>query len=295
MFELQRATSGGPVELTSEQQAILGMVSEDYLRKVVESLSFSRHWSEAAENEKARKLIINEFEAFGFTPIYSGRYDNIVVGHAKRGKLIGAHYDSVKGTPGADDNASAVAVMLMVAKALGPFYKDVVTYVAFNREEDNLLGSKDFVLSGHVDRSVEAHILEMVGFTGEKQENPMPGMLQNVPTEGNFLAVLSNGFMNMAPVMGLAGECIQTPVYHLSIPQHVNFKMLANHMPVLLRSDHAPFWGAGYPAAMWTDTAEFRNKEYHGTADTPDRLNYKFMADLAKLLILTVLKGEDAV
>jgi hypothetical protein len=290
MFQLTKAVSTGPVILSAEEQEILGRVSEDHMRKVVESLSFSRHWSETEANVKAREIVVSDFKESGFTPIFSGRYTNVVVGHAKKGKLIGAHYDSVLGTPGADDNASAVAVMLMVAKALGPSYKDV-TYVAFNREEDNLLGSRDFVMSGHVDQSVEAHILEMVGFTGETQENPLPGILTNVPSKGDFLAVLSNAKMKMAPILALAGECIQTPVYHLPVPAHINMNMLASHAPNLLRSDHAPFWLAGMAATMWTDTAEYRNKNYHQLADTPDRLNYKFMADMAKLLILTVLKG----
>ena len=59
----------------------------------------------------------------------------------------------------------------------------------------------------------------------------------------------------------------------------------------LLRSDHAPFWRAGLPALMWTDTAEFRNPNYHRPTDTPETLDYEFMAEVARLLVHVVLAG----
>ena len=62
-------------------------------------------------------------------------------------------------------------------------------------------------------------------------------------------------------------------------------------VPHVLRSDHAPFWEAGLPALMWTDTAEFRNPHYHLPTDTPDTLDYDFMAGVTRLLIHAVLSG----
>ena len=59
--------------------------------------------------------------------------------------------------------------------------------------------------------------------------------------------------------------------------------------PHVFRSDHAPFWEAGIPALMWTDTAEFRNPNYHGPADTPETLDYEFLAGVARLLIHAAL------
>jgi hypothetical protein len=61
--------------------------------------------------------------------------------------------------------------------------------------------------------------------------------------------------------------------------------------PHVLRSDHAPFWERGRPALMWTDTAEFRNPHYHRPTDTPDTLDYDFMAGVTRLLIHAVLTG----
>ena len=59
----------------------------------------------------------------------------------------------------------------------------------------------------------------------------------------------------------------------------------------LLRSDHAPFWRAGLPALMWTDTAEFRNPHYHRPTDTPETLDYEFLAGVTRLLVHVVLSG----
>ena len=61
--------------------------------------------------------------------------------------------------------------------------------------------------------------------------------------------------------------------------------------PNVLRSDHAPFWKAGIPALMWTDTAEFRNPHYHRESDTPDTLDYAFMAEVARILVYAVLSS----
>ena len=62
--------------------------------------------------------------------------------------------------------------------------------------------------------------------------------------------------------------------------------------PVLLRSDHAPFWQSRIPAMMWTDTSEFRNPHYHQPGDKPQTLNYGFLRSVTQLLIASVLDGE---
>jgi hypothetical protein len=61
--------------------------------------------------------------------------------------------------------------------------------------------------------------------------------------------------------------------------------------PHVFRSDHAPFWAEGIPALMETDTAEFRNPNYHKPTDTPDTLDYRFMTEVARLLSHVVLSG----
>jgi hypothetical protein len=64
---------------------------------------------------------------------------------------------------------------------------------------------------------------------------------------------------------------------------------IEKYFPVLGRSDHAPFWKAGLPALMWTDTSEFRNPHYHQTTDTPDTLDYAFLRRVTQLLVAAVL------
>src|SRR5207237_77067 len=96
---------------------MLGEVSAARLRAYVEMLAFSRHYVvEREANTRARDLLLRLLRGFGYAPLLQGAYDNIVATTSaaldSRYLLLGAHYDSVPGTPGADDNASALAVCL---------------------------------------------------------------------------------------------------------------------------------------------------------------------------------------
>ena len=71
----------------------------------------------------------------------------------------------------------------------------------------------------------------------------------------------------------------------------VSMEEIQPMVPHAFRSDHAPFWSQGIPALMWTDTAEFRNPNYHQPTDTPETLDYDFMAEVARLLVRVVLSG----
>jgi hypothetical protein len=64
-------------------------------------------------------------------------------------------------------------------------------------------------------------------------------------------------------------------------------------LPVLARSDHDPFWRAGIPAVMWTDTAEFRNPNYHRATDTPGTLDYDFLQSVTQLLLSCLIQADD--
>src|SRR5262249_35742648 len=135
-----------------EVDSLLQSVLEAELRGWVERIAVPRHYTlEAEENESVALWIAARLQSWGYHVEFQGEWRN-VVGLPKKTSsplvLVGAHYDSVGGCPGADDNASAVAAMLACAKALSlqkpPF---PVCFVSFNREEDNLLGSRDFVRS----------------------------------------------------------------------------------------------------------------------------------------------------
>jgi Zn-dependent M28 family amino/carboxypeptidase len=273
---------------------VLRGVSAEKLRAFVDMLAFPRHYvAERKANFRARDLVLKLLDTFGYTPLLQGTFDNIVVtsSGAEEGPylLLGAHYDSVPGTPGADDNGSAVAVCLECARLVKENEIGSTMIVFFNREEDGLLGSSEFVahLAAQSTWEVEeAHIFEMVGFCNRAPRSQrMPPGLPGVaaPDVGDFLALLANRRSNAIAekLLTLAASYVpQSRVLALKI--YLGIEKFFGH---LLRSDHAPFWKAGIPSIMWTDTSEFRNPHYHLISDTPDTLDYDFVSQVAKLAL----------
>ncbi len=202
--------------------------------------------------------------------------------------LIGAHYDTVLGTPGADDNASAVAVMLELARRTTAKPPEVpLRFVAFTLEEPPThatrhQGSRVFVkrLMEAGERVAGAIILEMVGLTTPKQNYPLFLQWAGYPDAGNFIGVVGNRASKPLGERVLRGmrQNPALPVESLFI--WFNGWILADTR----LSDHAPFWDKGFPALMITDTAYFRNRNYHGLGDTADTLDYAFMAELVRSL-----------
>ena len=276
---------------------VFASVSTDYLRKVVETISVPRHAvAESANNRKIAVWIKQELESFGYRVAFQGEYDNIVAMPGDGGfgplLLVGAHYDSVPGCPGADDNASAVAVMLGCAKAVATISGLNVCFVAFNREEDGFLGSADFLNSYVASQAVEiagCHILEMVGFSSkEKGSQKIPsGLPIKVPDIGDFLGLLGNHkSTHLVDAVLSAGKSYLPGFQVIGLKLYLGAERL---IPDLNRSDHVPFWQKGIPATMWTDTADFRNPNYHRHTDTPKTLNYGFMSCVTKLLIASIV------
>lgn len=205
--------------------------------------------------------------------------------------ILGAHCDSVPLSPGADDNASGVAVLLEAARLLAEIKQlpSQVLFCAFNLEELNMIGSTAF--AGKLKAAqvaVKAMIsLEMVGYTDPRpgrQKYPM-GLSWKYPDRGDFIGVIGNWNSNhllrrfaesMRQVEGL-------PVETLSVPGN---GML---IPAVRLSDHSSFWDLGYPALMVTDTSFFRNPHYHGRSDTLDTLDVDFMAKVCEGVVSGVL------
>jgi Zn-dependent M28 family amino/carboxypeptidase len=278
--------------------AVLTQVSSASLRSFVQTLAFPRHYlAQSRANRRARDLLLKITAEFGYQPSLQGDFDNVVMtsGGPADGPflLLGAHYDSVPETPGADDNASAVAVCLECARLIRRHHIGPVMIVFFNREEDGLLGSKEFV--AHLkDRSApriaEAHIFEMVGYrdrAGGSQKMP-PGLPPlGVPEVGDFLALLANsGSNSIAEKLVDLAACYVPQFPAIALKIYLGLEKAIGH---LNRSDHAPFWQAGIPGIMWTDTADFRNPHYHLPSDTPDTLDYDFMSDVAKVALARVI------
>ena len=276
-------------------RAAFDRIRPDDLRADVERIAVPRVFG-TPENEAVRRTVIELMrEALhgegGRGEIGADEAGNVIAGDPRRARiLIGAHYDAVLGTPGADDNASAVSVMLAAARAIGS-HPDV-SFVAFNGEECGFVGSRALLRRLHERRLVQVHVLEMVGYTSkgpDSQQNPIP-MVQT-PTVGDFLGLV--GTHQSAWVLDRVLKCAGqsgVPVYGLYLPD-LSYDLMQLAMPHAFRSDHAPFSAHYIPALMWTDTAEFRNPNYHRATDTPDTLDYGFMAEVARLLIHVVLSG----
>ncbi len=272
--------------------AVLREVSPEKLFAYVDLLAFPRHYvAEKPANLHARDLLLRLLGGFGYAPALQGSYDNIIATSGGDGPflLLGAHYDSVPGTPGADDNGSAIAVCLECARLLKAHRVGRVMIVLFNREEDGLLGSREFVDHLRTEPAWaidEAHIFEMVGFcTRERGSQRLPPGLPGVlaPDVGDFLGLLANRHSNgiAEKLLTLAATYVPTfPV--LALKMYFGMEKRFSH---LHRSDHAPFWEAGLPAIMWTDTSEFRNPHYHRASDTPDTLDYGFLAAVTRLVL----------
>ena len=211
--------------------------------------------------------------------------------------LLGAHYDSVAGTVGADDNASAIAVQLEVTRYLTKLIVEekldlAVKFVSFALEEPPVygtryMGSRVYAkMARRQKEKIDGMIcLEMVGYTCHApgcQDYPFPLMFMNYPKQGNFIGIVNN-FKSRQLARRMTAQFQnnqQLPVVRLTVP--LNGWIL----PAVRLSDHASFWDQGFKAVMVTDSAFFRNPHYHTAADTMDRLDYEFMAELVASLLL---------
>jgi Zn-dependent M28 family amino/carboxypeptidase len=216
--------------------------------------------------------------------------------HPTKQYLVGAHYDSVVGTVGADDNASAIAVQLETAQQLnmlkGNLELDLaVKFVSFTLEEPPAfgtrhMGSRVYALKAWKQKEqIDGMIcLEMVGYTCHEpdcQSYPFPLMFLGYPKQGNFIGIVGNlsskGFTEA--LYRAFCKNPDLPVVKLTVP-------LGGYLlPSVRLSDHSSFWDRGYKAVMITDTAFYRNPHYHRASDTMDRLDYGFMAQLVKSLV----------
>lgn len=195
--------------------------------------------------------------------------------------LIGAHYDTVAGSPGANDNASGVAALLEIARLLaGQQLKRSVRLVAFTHEEPPYfytedMGSRRYARQARArgDHIVAMLSLETIGYytdTPGSQHYPLPFGL-TYPDAGNFIAFVGN-----LKSRDLVQNCVHSFRSHAAFP--AEGLAAPGWMGGVHWSDHWSFWAEGYPALMVTDTALFRYPHYHAPSDTPDQLDYDRLA-----------------
>lgn len=244
----------------------------------------------------APKLLPYESRHLGGVP-NGTRYDNVEAVLAVRSPeprgawVLGAHYDSAPGTPGADDNASGVAVLLEVARLLKERKPGrEVRFVAFGTEEPPAFGTRNMGSWHYADRlmdngtSVHGMIsLEMLGFYNPRRGSQLyPPFLQLFfPDHASFVGVVSD--LNSRNLLGAFGAAWR---------RSSDFPLVASVLPSpfssLALSDQLNFWARGYPALMLSDTAFYRNANYHQASDLPDTLDYEKMSEVATALAAAV-------
>jgi Zn-dependent M28 family amino/carboxypeptidase len=202
--------------------------------------------------------------------------------------ILAAHFDTVPGSPGADDNASALVVMLHVARQIRTMkLARPIRFIAFNLEEENLLGSAAYIaLLRRTHEVIQgAIVLECVGYVSHQEGSQKipPGVPIAVPTIGDFLAVIGNEQSRT-----LTGAVVQAMKSHLPIVPLI-VPGNGEKLPDTRRSDHTSFWEHGFPAVMLTDTANFRNPHYHRPTDTVETLNLDFLASVADGVTTTII------
>ena len=255
--------------------------------------------------ERTREYIENFYRSIGI-PVHceSYKYRNFTVSNVvaevsfcdnpTKRYIVGAHYDSVVGTVGADDNASAVAVQLETARQLN-MLKDrqeldmAMKFVSFPLEEPPTygtrhMGSRVYAMKAWKEKEqIDGMIcLEMVGYTSPQQDYPFPLMFLGYPKKGDYIGIVgdfsSRSFT--ASLFNAFGKNPNLPAIKLTVP------MGGFLLPSVRLSDHASFWDRGFKAVMVTDTAFYRNPHYHMASDTMEKLDYGFMAQLVESLVL---------
>ncbi len=280
--------SGALKPLTGEEQTI----AEDLRRHVTAIASREHNVFRSAELEASTQYIEKALAALGYTvaaqrfvsgPAEVRNIEVEVKGGSRASEIVivGAHYDSVAGAVGANDNGSGVAAVLELARLL----KDAkpartLRFVAFVNEEppfyhSDAMGSRQYARrSKERGENVAAMLsLETIGYYSEQpgsQRYPFP-LSFFYPSTGNFIAFVSNlssrallheavaGFRRHA---GFPSEGLAAPAF----------------IPGVDWSDHWSFWEEGWPALMVTDTAPYRYPHYHTPQDTPDKVDYERLA-----------------
>jgi len=268
----------------------------------------ARSYNNIGSLNEAADFILSEFQGYGYSPleqkykVNGTEYRNIVASYGlETGPrfIVGAHYDVAGENPGADDNASGVAGLLALAELFRKYSPEIqfrIDFVAYTLEEPPFFMTKQMGSYVHAKSLHDAGVkvkgmicLEMLGFysdTPNSQIYPLPLMRLFYPSEGNFIGVVGN-FASSGLV------------------RHVRDKMRAADIGVeglkapscligVDFSDHRNYWKFGYPAVMITDTAFYRNPNYHSASDTPDTLNFDKMREVVRGLYRALLNLEGA-
>lgn len=206
---------------------------------------------------------------------------------AKPPILIGAHYDAVPNSPGADDNATGVAVLLEMAKAFSEqSARFPIRLIAFDLEENftqsDTFGNTQYAksLNGEPLRLMIA--LEMLGYCSHEPNSQRypAGLERFYPDRGNFIALIGN-IPTIPDLIRLSRGIRRSNIGCEWLPAGLRGKIV----PDTRRGDHAAFWDRGYRALMVTDTANLRNPNYHKPSDRIETIDFDFLTKVCEGLI----------
>ena len=254
----------------------------DYVQRTMESMEY--------------KIERQSFEVVGFESVPCHNLIAEVLGKDKRDEivLVGAHYDSARGTPGANDNGSGVAALIEVANQLrGKQFSRTIRFVFFANEEppffqrDGQMGSWVYAKACR-QRGDNLNVvlsLETMGFFTDEpnsQKYPQPLALM-YPSTGNFIGIVSD-----IKSRSLLDQAATLLTKHCKGKVDVQKAALPGEMVGVGWSDHWSFWQEGYVGLMITDTALFRYPHYHKPTDTFDKIEYVRFAHVVDGLIKTI-------
>ena len=308
IFMPGKSWSGPVPQLTAEEQLVRDKL-QGHVEMLAQQIGERNVWN-AEALDAAALYIRNTLEALGYpVAIQSFESRGMTVQNLEvelpgttapeEIVVVGAHYDSVPGGPGANDNASGVAALLEMARLLsGKSHARTLRLVAFVNEEQPFSYSEEMGSRVYAERSrqrneqIKAMLsLETIGYYSDQpgsQQYPFP-FNYFYPDTANFI-----GFIGNLSSWRLVRQSIDAfrastafPSEGVAAPERVTG---------VGWSDHWPFWRAGYPAIMITDTAFFRYQHYHQATDTPDKLDYQSLARVTRGLVdvAVELAGKDA-
>jgi Zn-dependent M28 family amino/carboxypeptidase len=270
----------------SPEEAALREELRDDVQKLAGEIG-ERNMARYPQLNAAADFIEASFSRAGFRPrrdsyeLHGRTCHNIeaeITGNSGQIVVAGAHYDSVFGCPGANDNGSGVAALLALARRfVGKPNAATLRFVAFVNEEppyflSDQMGS--FVYASRCkargDRISAMISLETIGYYSDaphSQTYPAPGLGVFYPKTGNFIGFVANtqSRVLLRRTLSIFRAQKKIPSEGAALPAFI---------PGVSWSDQWSFWRHGYPALMITDTAPFRYPHYHLPTDTPDKLDY---------------------
>jgi peptidase M28-like protein len=261
-------------ELVGDVQKLAGEIGERNLRRYAQLNAAA----DFIEESLKRAGLAPRRQSYGLRGQACHNIETEIRGTGPDIVVVGAHYDSVLGSPGANDNGSGVAALLALARRFaGKRSEKTVRFVAFVNEEPPYFQSDEmgsFVYAKGCkergDRVTAMISLETIGYFSDEpgsQKYPGAGLGFFYPSKGNFIGFASN--TNSRSLLRTAVSAFRKtgklPCEGAALPSAI---------PGIGWSDHWSFWQCGYPAIMVTDTAPFRYPHYHDASDTPDKLDY---------------------